>query len=265
MGETGQERVMLEVHEGVGFIILNRPHKRNALNYEMWVSLRNRIEECKVRDDVGVVVIRGVDESAFCAGADITEFPSRRRDHETSLRYNEVTKEVAVGIHTLPKPTIAMMHGYCVGGGAEIAVACDIRMASHSLKIGITAARLGIVYGFTETKMLVDLVGQSRAKDLLFSGRLLDAKEALQIGLVDFSFPSDELELATLHYAKLLLQNAQSSLRASKVMVTAAVNGTREVTDEIARLVTESFDSADYQEGIRAFVEKRAPSFWKGV
>lgn len=259
--ESGYEWIRLEVHDGIAFIVLNRPEKRNALNYAMWAALKDRLEECKDRDDVQIVVFRGVDESAFCAGADISEFPTKRCNRETSTVYNELTEAVAVGIQALPKPTIAMLHGFCVGGGAEIAVACDFRFASPSLKMGITPAKLGIVYGFPETKMLVDLVGPSRAKDLLFSGRFLDATEALQVGLVDFIFPADELELAAIHYAKLLMQNAQNSIRGAKTMVSSIQNGASRVTPELEQLVLDSFDSPEYQEGIRAFSEKRAPEF----
>lgn len=255
--------VTLEVQDdGLAFIILNRPEKRNALNYEMWTLLKQSLDECRGRDDVRLIVFRGVDESAFCAGADIGEFKTRRHDTATSTMYNDLTRAVGLAIHTFPKPTMAMLHGYCVGGGALIAVACDLRFASHSLKIGITPAKLGIVYGFPETKMLVDLVGPSRAKDLLFSGRLLDANEAREVGLVDFTFPAEELELATRHYAKLLLQNAPNSIHAAKWMVREAVSGVVEETPELAGLVSESFTSKEYQEGIAAFMDKRAPLFW---
>lgn len=255
------ERVFLDVEGGIGTIFLNRPGKRNALDYGMWTKLKQLLDECATRPEVRVVVLRSVTEEAFSAGADIGEFVTMRKDSETSAVYNRATEAATLAIQSLSKPTIAMLQGFCVGGGAQIAVACDLRFAGQSLKMGITPAKLGVVYGFIETKMLVDLVGPSRAKDLLLSGRLLEAQEASQVGLVDFLVPDAELEETTFHYIKRLLANADNSMRGTKTMVLAALQGVTEDTPELAQLVAESFDSREYQVGVAAFLEKRRPNF----
>ncbi len=255
------DRVFLQIRDHIAEVVLNRPEKRNALNVEMWTKIKRALEECERTPEVKVVVIRSSDPAAFCAGADIAEFPTLRSG-ASSREYSKMTDAVIGVLQSSDKPSIAMLDGFCVGGGAEIAVACDFRFASGSLKMGITPAKLGIVYGFTETKMLVDLVGPSRAKDILFSGRLLGAEEALQIGLVDRVFASsEELQTQTLEYASMLTSNAPNSIRATKRMVQASLRGLSSQVPELVQLVEESFESPQYKEGVQAFLEKRKPQF----
>jgi enoyl-CoA hydratase len=258
-----QSVVLLKIQDGVGEIVLNRPDKRNALNLEMWSLLEEAIRKCTLDSDISVVLLRGVDKSVFCAGADISEFQTVRSDSFANQKYGAVVQSVVTGLKSLPKPTIAMISGFCVGGGTEIAVACDFRFASDTVKIGITPAKLGFVYDVSETKMVVDLVGPSNAKDILFSARLLDAGEAYRIGLVDRLFKEGELVEATFNYIKLLLKNAQNSIRGAKTIIDGVTSGMSVDDPLLKRIVAESLDSPQYKEGVQAFLEKRKPNFPK--
>lgn len=253
--------VYLEVSDGIGTIYLNRSHKRNALNYEMWLDIKQLVEECNENREVRVIIFRSVDDTAFSAGADIGEFKTLRYSAEDADKYNRATLEVEKAIMYSPKPSIAMVKGFCVGGGCEIALACDFRFSDDSGKFGITPAKLGLVYNLPGTKNLVDLVGPSKAKDILYTGRLIHPSEANQIGLIDRIYSSNELVNKTYDYAKLIAKNAQIAVRGSKYVIREVLEGEMQDTEEIAKLVLESFESTDYKEGVNAFLEKRKPNF----
>ncbi|WP_054968919.1 enoyl-CoA hydratase/isomerase family protein [Alicyclobacillus ferrooxydans] len=259
--KSRQDLVYVEVHDGVGEIVLNRPEKRNALNLEMWHMLGEAIETCAVNSDVSVVLVRGADRTVFCAGADISEFQTVRSDSASNRAYSAAVKAVVTGLKKLSKPTIAMISGYCVGGGTEIAVACDFRFASVTVKMGITPAKLGFVYDVEETKMLVDLVGPSCTKDILLSARLMHAEESFRIGLVDRLYGEDELEHETFKYIELLLQNAPNSVRGAKAIVDSLMSGMSPDDPGLKQIVHDALDSPQYKEGVRAFIEKRRPNF----
>ncbi|GIP34324.1 enoyl-CoA hydratase-related protein [Paenibacillus sp. J2TS4] len=253
--------VYMEKNGEIATVYLNRPDKRNAMNYQMWVAIGELMDQCEQDKEIKFVVFRGVDESAFAAGADISEFKTLRYTAVAADRYNRATLVAEEKIMHLSKPTIAMIQGFCVGGGCEIALACDFRFSDGSGKFGITPAKLGLVYNLPGTKNLVDLVGPAKAKDILFTGRLLDAEEALNIGLIDRIYSSDEIKAKTYEYAEGICRNAQFAVRGSKYIIGKVCEGETRDTDEIAKLVLDSFETEDYREGVDAFLEKRKPKF----
>ncbi|NEU30031.1 hypothetical protein GN156_04460 [bacterium LRH843] len=253
--------ITLEKNNEIATIYFNRAEKRNAMNYGMWIRIRELVEQCEEDRNVKVIVFRGVDNTAFSAGADISEFKTLRYSAEGADKYNSETLKAESAIMNSSKPTIAMIQGYCVGGGCEIAVACDFRFSDQSGKFGITPAKLGLVYNLPGTKNLVDLVGPSKTKDILYTGRLLGAEEALSIGLIDRVYSSEEIEEETYNYAKIICKNAQFAVRGSKFVIGKVLEGETEDTEEVAKLVLDSFESEDYKEGVNAFLNKRKAEF----
>lgn len=256
-----EKLVYLTVDESIATIWINRPKKRNALNYDMWLELTRLTKECEKNHEVKVVVYRGVDETAFSAGADISEFETLRYSAEGASQYNQAELGTEEAIMRLSKPSIALVQGFCVGGGCEIAIACDFRFSDEFGKYGITPARLGHIFDLPGTKNLVDLVGPAKAKDILFTARLLDAEEALRIGLVDQIYPSNRIVEETYDYAKLICKNAQFSVRGAKYIINRILEGETEVTEDVAQLVLDSFETEDYKHGVESFLAKRKPEF----
>ncbi|MDQ0178353.1 enoyl-CoA hydratase-related protein [Bacillus chungangensis] len=258
---SSDEDVYLKVDREIGTIFINRPHKRNALSYRMWETLIALVDDCEQNPDVKVIILRSTTDTAFSAGSDIAEFPKIRSTKSGAIKYNDISLKLEEKIGKCLKPSISMIRGFCVGGGCEIAVACDFRFSDTSGVFGITPAKLGLVYNTPGTKNLIDLVGPSKAKDILFSGRLLPASEALAIGLIDRIIDASKLEAETYEYAEMLCKNAQLSIRGSKQIMNEIRNGAVKDSDEITELVLDSFTSADYHEGVAAFLEKRKPKF----
>lgn len=256
-------RDLLVQHDGsVATVVFNRPRMRNAITYAMWVDIA-RITEGLVKDDfVRAIVYRGAGTVAFASGADISEFEEQRKDLESSQRYNAATGAAYAAIRECPKPTIAMIHGFCMGGAMGIAMGCDLRFAAEGSKFGIPAARLNIVYPPDAIGQLVDLVGPAYAKDILFSARTVDDREALAIGLIQRLVPADALEPVTYEYLRGVTDNAPQSVRGSKQAVQFYRAGfTEERRRQLRDLAREAFESKDYKEGTRAFLEKRPPKF----
>ncbi|MCY0901626.1 MAG: GNAT family N-acetyltransferase [Firmicutes bacterium] len=258
---TPLDSLYVKVTDGIAEIVMNRPDKRNAMTLSMW---RRLVEACAfVQQSPGVymAIVRGVDGRAFCAGGDIAEFAVERANSLANRTYNAVVRQAVESLREIHKPTIAMISGACIGGGMEIAIACDLRFADEDATFGIPPARLGFVYDVIETKRLLDLVGPSRAKDILFSARRLTAVEALRFGLVTRVVRSQDLREYTLDYARLLSRRAQNSIRGSKAVIDALCAGTDVEDARLAQIVAESLDSVQYAEGIRAFRERREPRF----
>ena len=254
---------ILVQHDGpIATLVINRPRVRNAINLAMWREIARLTGELGADDAVRAVVYRGAGTEAFASGADISEFPESRKDTETSLRYNATTAAAYAAVRECPKPTVAMIHGFCMGGAMGLAMACDLRFAAEGAKFGIPAARLSIVYPPEAIGQLVDLVGPAYAKDILFSARTVSDHEALAIGLIQRLVPPAELERTTSDYLTLVADNAPLSVRGSKVAVQAYLAGFGD--DDRARLRALSLEavaSEDYREGTRAFLEKRRPTF----
>jgi enoyl-CoA hydratase len=253
--------IYLEKKGEIATIYFNQPEKRNALTHEMWKTIPSLLEDVENDSNIKVVVLRGVDETAFAAGADISEFQTLRSTPEGAKVYNDATHKAERKLANLKKPTIAMIQGPCIGGGCELASACDFRFSDTTGRFGITPAKLGLVYGLHAAKQLVDLVGPSNAKYILFSGKLLDVERAFRIGLVDEIYSPDEIVEKTYGFAETLCRNAQFTIRSMKYIINEITSGVTEDTEETRRLRQDSFSTEDYKEGVKAFLEKRKPQF----
>ena len=240
---------------------LQRPARHNAIDAAMWRALPELCREIDADPEVAAVIVEGEGGHALSAGADIAEFGAVFADADSTAGYNEAVRAGLAAVEALDRPSIALVRGLCVGGGCGLALACDLRFAGDSARLGITPARLGLAYGFADTRRLVATVGPARAKDMLFSGRLLDAAEALAIGLVDRMLPDDAVESAALDYASGLADRAPLSLRAAKRMIEAIMAGADSDTAETAALYDAAYRSADFREGQAAFTERRPPRF----
>lgn len=256
-----KDYLYVEIENSIATLIINRPDKKNALNFEMWKKIPDIIRELEEDDDVKVLIIRGIDETAFAAGADISEFSTLRSTAIGEKMYNQAVEKTEAAIMNCTKPTIAMIQKYCIGGGCIIALACDLRFSSESGVFAITPAKLGLVYPFSGTKNLVDLVGTSRAKDILFSGREIKVYEAYSFGLVDRIYAEEEVMAKTYEYAEILTKRSQKTIKGAKKIINEIEQGMNTETEEIKELVDGSYTSSDYKEGVKAFLEKRIPDF----
>jgi enoyl-CoA hydratase/carnithine racemase len=255
------ENFLVERREGILKIIVNRPEQRNSFKIAMWAELREIVEQSEHDQSIKVIIITGAGDNSFTAGADISEMTD---DFPPAVN-GQVINPVAPATRALQnagKVVIAMINGYAIGGGCELALGCDLRIAADTAQIGITSAKVGICLGFETIKRLVDLVGPSKAKDILITGRLLPANEALSIGLLDYVVPKQELESVTWSYAETILRNAPLSVMGAKetVNIISRFYPTPEVSDEYF-ISRKCFKSADFREGVRAFLEKRRPQF----
>ncbi|MBW8727013.1 MAG: enoyl-CoA hydratase/isomerase family protein [Inquilinus limosus] len=243
---------------------LQRPARHNAIAAAMWRALPDLCREIDADPEVAAVIVEGEGGQAFSAGADIAEFGTVFADAASTAAYNASVRAGLAAVEALDRPSIALLRGLCVGGGCGLALACDLRFAGDTARLGITPSRLGLAYSFADTRRLVATVGPARAKDMLFSGRLLDAAEALAIGLVDRVLPDDAVESAALDYAAGLAERAPLSLRAAKRMIEAMMAGADGDTAETVALYEAAYRSADFREGQAAFAERRPPRF-RGV
>ncbi len=255
------EDLLLEQKNGVATLTLNRPGSHNAINIGMYQALPGLVAGLDEDPEVKVLVVRGAGERSFASGADITEFEKERGSADAARNYNEKVAAAERAIEGLSKPTIAMIHGYCIGGGAGLALACDLRFADTNARFGITPAKLGLVYSLESTKRVVDLAGPSRAKWILMSGQQLKAQRAWELGLFDELVEPGELESYTYELAELITTRAQFSVRMGKAMVNRVVRGQVEDDQETVDIRNSSFDTDDYAEGVRAFLAKRPPEF----
>jgi enoyl-CoA hydratase/carnithine racemase len=262
MIDLGTDKLQARVEDGVGFVTFNNPERRNAVSLEMWRALGEAMEAFSASDEVRVIVLTGAGGKAFAAGADISEFEERRANAEQRDSYGEISGRGLRALHRCSKPVLAMIRGYCIGGGLVIALAADVRFATLGSKFGIPAAKLGLGYDYSGVATLARLVGPARAADMLFSARQLDATEALQCGLIEFTTEETELETRVRDYARMLARNAPLTQRAVKASLQAYARYTHQSDlSEIERLIKQCYDSEDYREGRRAFLEKRAPKF----
>ena len=211
---------ILVQHDGpIATVVFNRPKMRNAISLAMWTEIAHVVDGLAKDDSVRGIVLRGAGTQAFASGADISEFKEHRKDTETALRYNAQTEAAYRAIRYCPKPTVAMIFGYCMGGAMAIAMACDLRFAAVGSKFGIPAAKLSIIYGADNVGQLVDLVGPAYAKDILFSGRAVDDREALAIGFIQRLVPEADLERVTVEYLKMVSENSPRSVRGDNVTI----------------------------------------------
>lgn len=250
----------LERQGEIARLIIDRPDKRNAMSLEMWTALPALCAEVDADDSLRLLLVSGQGPH-FCAGADIAEFGTRRATPESAEEYGERVEASTQALTGMRKPSVAMIRGYCIGGGCELAMACDLRFADSSARFAITPAKLGIVFNFDSTRRLVSIVGPSFARYLLFSGEQVSAEHALRVGLVDRVESPDGLAAATDAFAATVAGRSQVSVQGSKRLIGKIVSGLDEADDEAHRLAIDAVNSADYREGVAAFLAKRPPSF----
>ena len=260
--ENATEQLIIDKRDGVGYIGLNQPEKHNAISYEMWLGITAAMDDFEGDDDVRVIVLAGEGGKAFSAGADISQFEKKRGSADAIETYNAAVKTAQHKLMAVPKPTIAKITGYCIGGGLGTALCCDLRIASEDSKFGIPAAKLGLGYGYHALRPLVALVGPSFAKEILFTARRFTAEEAYGMGLINRVLPRAELDKFIKDYTDTMAGNAPLTIKACKQIVTEIMKDSEERDLELCqKLVDDCFSSADYKEGRTAFMEKRKPNF----
>jgi enoyl-CoA hydratase len=258
------ENMLAEIDGSIGWMTFNKPARRNAVSLDMWEAIPAILDRFEQDPAVRVIVLKGAGEQAFVSGADISQFEKVRSSRESNARYETVSGAASQRLIACSKPTIAMIRGFCIGGGLAIAVGCDIRIANEGARFGIPAARLGLGYGAAGVKKLMELVGPSFTKEIFFTARHFSADEARQMGLVNRVVADGSLEEYTHEYCATIGDNAPLTMQALKATVGELVHGDQADMAACEALVKACFDSEDYIEGRRAFMEKRRPVF-RGV
>ena len=255
--------ILLERQPPLATVTINRPRQRNAINFHMWGELSRIMAGLDADREVRAVVITGAGDGAFSAGADISDFAEYRSDSAKGREYNHAVDGLLETLTNMGTPTISMIQGFAAGGGCELAIATDLRIAAEGSRLGIPVARLGITVGHREMRGLVNLVGKGNALYVLLSGRLLDAREALRIGLVNQVVPPEELRDCTYQLAQEIAALAPLSHAVNKLTLNQvqAKPSLADLTPEEADLPLGQFDTRDYLEGYQAFLEKRTPNF----
>lgn len=257
-----ESRILARREGATGWLIFDNPARRNAVSLSMWQAIPGVLADFAADPQVRVVVLAGAGDRAFVSGADISQFESQRSNPEAVQRYEEIAEDAQLRLQSFDKPTVAMIRGYCLGAGVNIASVCDLRIAADDARIGIPAARLGLGYRLSSTKNLVDVAGAANAREILLTGRQYSAAEAKEMGLVHHVLPVGELESFTKTICETLAANAPLTMRTAKRIIGELLKAPRELDAAQAKAwVRECFDSADYAEGRRAFMEKRKPLF----
>jgi len=255
-------RVRIEREGALGWLVFDHPERRNAISVEMWRAIPQAIRQLDADPQVRVVILRGAGEQAFVSGADISEFARQRTVAQAASQYDQQTGRAFGALLESRTPLLAMIHGWCVGGGMATALAADIRYAAEDAVFAIPAARLGVGYPAAGIQALVALVGPSAAKEIFFTARRIPAQEALQLGIVNAVFPKAELEKDVRERAAAIARNAPLSVRSAKLIVQElARDPAQRDAAAMEASIRACFESEDYREGVRAFLEKRAPQF----
>jgi len=254
-------RIRVERDGPIGWIVFDHPPRRNAISAGMWAAIPAAAAELDADDAVRVVVLRGAGDEAFVSGADISEF-GRNRTGSNAADYDLQNARAFGSIARVRKPVLAMVHGFCIGGGCAISLTADLRYAADDAVFGIPAARLGLGYNAAGIEALVNTVGMPAAKELFFTARRFDAREALHMGLVNAVFPKAELEAGVRKIAEEIADNAPLTLSSFKqIFGQLQLEASQRDGDAMAAGIRACFESEDYREGVRAFLEKRRPSF----
>ena len=259
MSEGG---LIVEKRGAVGWIVFNQPAKRNAINGAMWRGIPPAMARFDADPDVRCVAFRGAGTEAFAAGADISEFEKNRAERASVAKYDGLLDQVLHAIQDSRKPSLAMIHGFCMGGGVEIALACDLRYCGESAQFGIPAAKLGLAYNVEGHKRLIETVGHARAREIMFLARRYSAQEALAMGMVHQVLPDRGLESSVEKILQTLIGNAPLSIANSKTIIEEFVKSSGAPDPALMNAAMERCaKSADYEEGRKAFMEKRRPAF----
>ncbi len=258
------DNMLAEIDGPIGWMTFNKPSRRNAVSLDMWEAMPDILDRFEQDPAVRVVVLKGAGDVAFVSGADISQFEASRSSSEANEHYDRVLDNATKRLQECSKPTIAMIKGWCIGGGMAIAVSCDMRIAAESSKFGIPAARLGLGYGAPGVAKLMDLVGPAFTKEIFFTARHFSAAEAATMGLLNRVVADTDIESYTRQYCATIADNAPMTMHALKRTVGELIRGEKADLSLCARLVDECFESQDFIEGRRAFMEKRRPVF-RGV
>lgn len=246
----------------IGYIILNNVERHNAIGLNMWKAAGDVIADMSANSDVRALVLSGAGGKAFASGADISKFEKERSSAESVALYKETSTKFYAQLENFPKPTLALIRGYCIGGGLALAVCCDIRLCTQASRFGVPAAKLGVGYGYSGIKRLTRLVNTSSAQEIFYTARQFDASEAYEMGLVNRVLADDELDDYATDYLNRIRENAPLTIAAVKA-VTLAIEQDESQRDHalLDDMVNACFQSQDYIEGRRAFMEKRKPDF----
>ena len=256
------EKMISRTDNGIGWMVFNNPERHNAISLEMWEAALEIMAGFRADPSVRVMVLTGAGGKSFASGADISKFKDERQEAAAVAHYQATTQKAYEAIQAMPIPTIAMIRGYCIGGGTAAAVCCDIRICTENAKFGVPAAKLGLGYGLQRARPLFDLIGPAYAKEMFFTGRNFDAREAEKMGLVNRVVADDQLEASVDEMAQTIAGNAPLTVRCAKIVVGELLKDPdqRDVA-ATERAVAACFASSDYKEGQAAFMEKRKPKF----
>ncbi len=260
--QTLTDKLVARKEGAIGWIVFNNPARHNAVSLEMWQSLPLALDAFARDPEVRVIILKGEGEKAFVSGADISQFKEKRSSPEAVKLYNDAADAASEALRDCPKPTIAMIRGYCIGGGTATAVNCDIRIAAEDARFGVPAAKLGLGYRFSGIDRLSTLIGPAFTAEIFFTARQFNGQEALAMGLVNRLVPVSELETFTLDYANTIANNAPLTIAAVKRSLIESHKDPEERDMALCqKMVEDCFASEDYKEGQTAFMEKRKPAF----
>ncbi len=259
---TTEEKLLTRREGPVAHIIFNNPAKMNAVSLDMWERMIGLLDTYARDPDLRVLVVSGAGGKAFVSGADISKFEQQRSSPESVAKYGNTSLKAYETLYNFPKPTIAKIQGYCIGGGMNLAVCCDVRVATEGSKFGIPAGRLGLGYGFPGVHRLSEIVGISRAMEMFYTARQYTAAEGLGMGLVNQVVPDAELDQTVATMTGQIAENAPLTIATIKAVAREIGRPSAERNHgKLDRMVQACFDSEDYIEGRRAFMEKRKPVF----
>ncbi|MDG1935976.1 MAG: enoyl-CoA hydratase [Paracoccaceae bacterium] len=262
LAAQAEGKILSGVVANVGHVVINNPERHNAISLDMYQAAAERVNEMAEDRQARLLVIQGAGGKAFASGADISKFENERSSGDQVQVYNTATAKFYDAVFNFPKPTIAKINGFCIGGGLGLAVACDLRICENRSRFAVPAAKLGVGYGFVGVKRLAELVGTSMVKEIFFTARQFSALEAYDMGLINRVMPPEMLSSFVDDYAKRIAANAPLTLGSIKAITQELIKLEAERDlDHIEALVKDCFDSQDYIEGRRAFMEKRKPNF----
>ena len=260
-GDVGLGSVEVHIEKKVALVVLSNAPTRNALSLAMWGQIAHAFESLSTVSELRAVVIRGSGTAAFAAGANIAEFPEIRLTASAATAYNDQLARALRAVAAIEVPTIAMIRGFAVGGGCELSAACDLRIGSDTAQMGIPIGRLGVILGLTETRLLTRHIGVNGLKRVLFSGRIFNAAESLQLGLLDEVVPDAELAAHIAVLIRTITQSSATTMTAAKVVTDLAGALDDAAADRVHRLHVQAYDGDDLKEGVDAFLNKRRAVF----